>query len=56
MITGLRPELAEPLADLDLNLEGLDIARTLREGIDRAFELIGPQLDASSNSNKEHKR
>jgi rsbT co-antagonist protein RsbR len=56
VITGLQPELARPLAGLDLNLEGLDMARTLREGIDRAFELLGPQLDASSNSNWEHKR
>ena len=56
VITGLQPELATPLADLDLNLEGLEMARTLREGIDRAFELLGPQLDASSNPDREHKR
>ena len=56
VITGLQPELATPIADLDLNLEGLDMARTLREGIDRAFELIGPQANATSNPNSEHKR
>jgi hypothetical protein len=36
MLTGIRPEVAQTITQLGINLEGLDTCRDLQEGIQQA--------------------